>query len=61
MTYIGNEQLITVYLCRQDRAVARFLLVGASWGYINLSKRFSAKILNFKTFQNVLKGFKVNF
>ena len=47
------------------RAVARFLLVGGSCGHINFSKQFSAKIdktsLNFKNFQKVLKGFKVNF
>ena len=42
-----------------------FIGGGASWGHINLSKNFSAKIdktsLNFKNFQKVLKGFKVNF
>ena len=42
-----------------------FIGGGASWGQINLSKNFSAKIdktsLNFKIFQKVLKGLKLIF
>ena len=57
--------VIVSYLLFDRRAQPGFDWWGASWGHINLPKNFSAKIdkksLNFKNFQNVLKGFKVNF